>query len=101
MPAGKRNREFGKEGNMTWAKSLPGRQGRKNKSCWVLRGEAEEKEGRGGNHVGWSPLSFILPKVGGGERFKITGKVLGRFQSKGYCSSLFWINIGTLLSALR
>lgn len=54
---------------MTWVKSLPGRQGRKNKSCWVLRGEAEEKEGRGGNHVGWSPLSFTLPKVGGGERF--------------------------------
>ena len=52
----------------TRGKSLPGRQGSKNTSCWVLRGEAESRgHGRGGSRGLHPP--FTLPKVGGGERF--------------------------------
>ena len=66
---------------MTWGKSLPGRQGRKNKFCWVLRGEVEEKEGGGGGQPRGLVPRLLHPPQSWGR-----GEVLNNWKSSGEIS---------------
>ena len=68
----------------TRGKSLPGRQGSKNISCWVLRGEAESRgHGRGG--VTWAAPPFHPPQSGGWGEVLNNQKSLGEISEQRVC----------------
>lgn len=71
---------------------IPSRQERRrNRAHLVLRREAEEEEGRGGNRLGH--IFYLLPpQIWGSGEVLITRKVLGRSQNRGCLSSLLWVN---------
>ena len=70
----------------TGGKSLPGRQGRENTSCWVLRGEAESR-GHGRGAVTWAAPPFHPPQSGRWGEVLNNQKSLGEISEQSVCFS--------------